>query len=173
MEKRMIIAGFGGQGVLSLGVIISELALKKGLNVSWIPSYGAEMRGGTANCSVVYADNMIGSPVVNDEADIVIVMNNPSLEKFESKVRSGGVIILDSSVVSKEVTRSDVQVFKVEATDFANKLGSSKVANMVVLGEFIRSVQDFTMQDAENVIKEKFASKTTLVPLNLRAIELK
>lgn len=156
MERRMIIAGFGGQGVLSLGVIISELALKKGLEVSWIPSYGAEMRGGTANCSVVYADHLIGSPVVNNEADVVIVMNNPSLTKFENSVKAGGTIILDSSIVTNEVTRKDVHVYKIDATDFANQLGSGKVANMVVLGEFIRQVQDFTMQDAEAVIKDKF-----------------
>jgi len=172
MEKRLIIAGFGGQGVLSLGVILSTLALKKDLHVSWIPSYGAEMRGGTANCSVVYSTDPIGSPIVDTEADILICMNNPSLEKFENSVKKDGIIIVDSSVVTQSPTRSDIKLFDIKATDIANEIGSNKIANMVMLGKFIEVVDDFTKEDAENVIKEKFAHKEKLVPLNLKAINV-
>ncbi|MBL0701804.1 MAG: 2-oxoacid:acceptor oxidoreductase family protein, partial [Spiroplasma sp.] len=118
MTYKIVISGFGGQGVLTLGVLLSELALQQNLNVSWIPSYGAEMRGGTANCSVIISDKKIGSPIVNN-IDILVAMNNPSIDKFIDSVVEGGKLVINDSIVDKDLSNTEFQVNKISATDIA------------------------------------------------------
>jgi len=130
---RIKVAGFGGQGVLMLGELAAKSSMLQGLNVTWLPSYGPEMRGGTANCSVVVSTREIGSPMV-DTAEVLVAMNRPSLEKFENDVRPGGVIFFDSSLINIQPTREDVEVHAVPATKIADGLGMGRVANVVILG---------------------------------------
>ena len=133
MKKQITVSGFGGQGVLSIGKSLVEAGMDEGLEVTWAPSYGPEMRGGTANCSVVISDKPIGSPVFTHPTEL-IAMNLPALEKFEPKVVEGGLIIVNSSVVEQKVERTDVKAYYVPCIDIATELGNTKVANMVMLG---------------------------------------
>lgn len=136
LNPRIKIAGFGGQGVLFAGVIMAEAGMRVGRNVSWLPSYGPEMRGGTANCHVIISENPIGSPLIS-EADVLIAMNRPSLEKFQPEVRPGGVTFYNSSLISGVELRDDLETVPVPATEIADGLGNSKVANVVMLGAFL------------------------------------
>ncbi len=171
MEK-IIFSGFGGQGVLTLGQIVASIALNKGLNTTWIPSYGAEMRGGTANCSVIISEKVIGSPIVSRDADILVAMNNPSVDKFINTVRSGGTVIINSSIVDVEITRTDVTVIKVDATNISVELGNPKVQNMVMLGGYLKASGKFSVEDAEQCLNQKFGAKNAkLIPLNMEAIK--
>ncbi|MGF6907835.1 2-oxoacid:acceptor oxidoreductase family protein [Fusobacterium sp. PH5-44] len=173
MEKKLIFAGFGGQGVLTLGQIISLIQMKKGLNVSWFPSYGAEMRGGTANCSVIYSDEPIGSPVVKKNIDILVALNEPSLRKFENAVKSGGIILIDTSTYKNAVTeRKDVIVKSIDATELASEIGNLKVLNVVVLGAFAKITGDFTKEEAFETLKEKLKGKEKLFEMNEKAIKI-
>jgi len=133
IEFSIIVAGFGGQGILSAGKFIAEAALMEGREVSWFPSYGPEMRGGTANCSVVISDEPIGSPVIND-ADVLIAMNGPSLEKFISHVKPGGLVIVDSSLVKNGPGRDDVRFVQIPASTTASKKGNMSFASIMLLG---------------------------------------
>lgn len=170
---RIIFSGFGGQGVLTLGQIVASIALNKGLEVTWMPSYGAEMRGGTANCAVVVSDKPIGSPVVTSNIDILCAMNGPSIDKFLSEVRPGGYILVNSSIITEEIDRNDVNVLKIDATNIAVEAGSLKVANMVMLAGFLKASDLFTMDDIKQIMEQKFAQKNPkLIPLNLKAIEI-
>jgi len=173
MEKKLIFAGFGGQGVLTLGQIISLIQMKKGLNVSWFPSYGAEMRGGTANCSVIYSDEPIGSPVVKKNVDILVAMNEVSLIKFEDTVKPGGLILFDTSTNKNPVIkRKDVIVKYIDATELASEIGNLKVLNVVILGAFAKITGDFTKEEAFETLKEKLKGKEKLFDLNERAINI-
>lgn len=136
MEKQILVAGFGGQGVLSIGLFLTHSALMEGHNVSWLPSYGAEMRGGTANCMVTIADEAICSPLT-DYPMHAIIMNRPSLDRFETKVKPGGFLVLNTSLVDREVEREDLQVLKIPVTKTAEEMGFAQAANMVILGAFI------------------------------------
>ncbi len=136
MYSEILFAGFGGQGVILAGKILCIAAMKDGKNVSHIPSYGAEMRGGTANCCVVISDGLIASPVT-PKYDIAVVMNTPSLLKFESAVRPGGKLLVNSSLIDVEPTRTDIEIIKVDANDISEKAGSHKAANMAMLGKLI------------------------------------
>ncbi|HNT30397.1 MAG TPA: 2-oxoacid:acceptor oxidoreductase family protein [bacterium] len=129
-------AGFGGQGVLLMGMMVSYAGMEEGKHVTWLPSYGAEMRGGTANCTVVVSDKPIASPVIQNP-DVAVVMNEPSLAKFEPLVRKGGTLFINSSLVTGKSNRSDIRVVYIPATDAANELGTTKVANMVMLGAVV------------------------------------
>ena len=131
-----MIAGFGGQGVMSMGQLIAYAGMKEGKFVSWLPSYGPEQRGGTANCAVVVSEEQVGSPLVS-RPTIAIVLNNPSYEKFEPMVRAGGLLVVNSSLISKVSARTDIRVLNIDATDKANELGNPKVANMILLGAFL------------------------------------
>ena len=133
MIKRTLFAGFGGQGVLLMGYVLSHGAMHKGLNVTYFPSYGAEMRGGTANCTVTLSDKKIASPVASNP-DILVAMNYPSLEKFESTVARGGLILLNSSLIDMDATRSDVEALKVPTVELAREVGSERAVNMVMIG---------------------------------------
>ncbi len=167
--KNMIAAGFGGQGVMVLGQLVAYSGIAQGMHVTWIPSYGPEMRGGTANCAVVVSDEEIGSPVVNT-SDITIVMNQPSLTKFEYSVKPGGYLIYNSDLVTYENPRNDVTVIPVPAQSIAHELGSDKVANIVVLGALVESTGIVDKEICIETIKEKLGKrKPKFLPMNLEA----
>jgi len=136
VETKIIIAGSGGQGILFIGRMISCASMLEGKEVTWFPSYGAEMRGGTASCTVVVSDDMIGSPVVLNP-DMLVVFNNASLEKFQSKLRKKGILLYDDSLIKKPVLRNDIEVEAVPATKIAGAIGNTKSANMVMLGALL------------------------------------
>lgn len=168
MQHDVIIAGFGGQGVMLMGRILAYAGLKQGLEVSWLPSYGPEMRGGTANCTVVLSDKTVGSPVVEFPRSI-IAMNLPSLDKFEPKVRPSGLVCVNSSLIPRKVRREDVRAFYIPANDLANKVGNPKGANMVALGAYVVITDTLRLEIVEEVIKETFSGKMALLEKNLLA----
>lgn len=173
MEKyfEAIIAGFGGQGVMLMGELICEAATKLNLYATFFPSYGPEMRGGTANCNVIVSSSPIASPVLALSKNIV-VMNKPSLEKFESRVKEGGILFMNSSLIDKEPTRKDIEIIKIPANDIADKLGNVVVANMVMLGAVIEKTKILPLDTIKEVI-EKFLSdrKKELIEINFKALE--
>ena len=138
MEKSFVIAGFGGQGVMLAGKLLAQAGVDCGLDVTWLPSYGPEMRGGTANCTVLLSDGPIGSPVV-DNPTTLVAMNLPSLDRFEKTVVAEGIIVVNSSLITRSVERSDVHALRVPASDIAVSLGNPQVANMVVLGAVVKA----------------------------------
>ncbi|MFL6213377.1 MAG: 2-oxoacid:acceptor oxidoreductase family protein [Blastocatellia bacterium] len=167
-DPQIKIAGFGGQGLLFLGRLIAEAGMRQGYHVSWLPSYGPEMRGGTANCQVNISSEAIGSPLVS-EPSVLVAMNRPSLDKFEDEVTSGGMIIYDSSLIDKPPVRDDLEIIALPATKIADEIGSSKAANMVALGAYIGATG---LLDQAIVIKviEAMTKKAALVELNIKAI---
>ena len=152
MQQELIIAGFGGQGVLFAGKMLAYSAMDEGKAVTWIPSYGPEMRGGTANCTVVVSDEEIGSPFVKNPT-AVIAMNLPSLEKFENLVAPGGVIVLNSSIIDRAVTRDDIKVVSLPANEIAEELGSSRSVNMVMLGALLGNLDILPVEAIEKGLK--------------------
>lgn len=169
MEK-MILAGFGGQGIMSLGQIIAYAGMIEDKNVTWLPSYGPEMRGGTANCNVIVSDQPIASPLVN-HATTVVVMNKPSLEKFESHVAPGGKLYINSSLIDVKVTRDDIQVYYIPASDLAAKIGNVRVANMIILGAFLKNTNLLSHDSIhEALLKVLGAGKEHLVDINESAL---
>lgn len=170
MIEKIKVAGFGGQGVLALGQIIANVSMKQDLHVAWIPSYGAEMRGGTANCSVIYSDHLVGSPILSNDITTLIVMNEPSLDKFEDLVVPNGNIIVNSSVVNRKVKRDDVNAYYVDATSIASDIGNIKVANMVILGSFVKVTNLAPEELIHSVFEEKFGGeKAKFIPMNIEA----
>ncbi|MFH1867836.1 MAG: 2-oxoacid:acceptor oxidoreductase family protein [Candidatus Omnitrophota bacterium] len=170
MKEEIICAGFGGQGIMMLGKIIVQAALKKGLNVTWIPSYGAEVRGGTAHCMVVLSDDEIASPVVS-LCDTAVVMNGPSLKKFVKRIRPKGMLILNSSLADADVDRRDISVLRIPMTEIAHRLGNVKAANMVALGVYIKKKKIITKSMASEGITDIFRGNKELTTLNLKALE--
>lgn len=170
MENEIIIAGFGGQGVLSMGKILAYGGLMEGKEVSWFPSYGPEQRGGTSNVTVIVSDKPISSPVVS-EYDTAIILNQPSLDKFESMVKPGGVIIYDPESIHTPPTRTDVNVYKVEAMSTASKMNNQKVFNMIVLGGLLKVNQlislEYVMQGLKKSLPERHHGT---LPANEKAI---
>lgn len=170
MAHEIIMAGFGGQGVMAMGKILAEAALKEGKNVSWLPSYGPEMRGGTANCNVIVSDEPVGAPIVT-EATAAIVMNRPSLDKFEKDVVPGGTLIINSSLIDKKASRDDIKVYYVPANDIANELGTGKIANMVMLGAYLATSDAAKEDTIMEIISEIFSGKkASVIPLNKEAL---
>ncbi|HDL85219.1 MAG TPA: 2-oxoacid:ferredoxin oxidoreductase subunit gamma [Candidatus Acetothermia bacterium] len=172
MERSVIIAGFGGQGVILAGKILAQAAMNHGLEVTWLPSYGPEMRGGTANCTVVMANETVGSPIV-DEPTSLIAMNLPSLDKFEQMVAKGGTIIVNSSLVNREVARNDLNVIKLPLNDLGAKVGNMRAINMIALGGYVKATGVVPLE----VVKETMAQmlekggKGKFVPLNAKALD--
>jgi 2-oxoisovalerate ferredoxin oxidoreductase beta subunit len=169
LNPRFILAGFGGQGILLLGLGIAQAGMDAGFFVSWIPSYGPEMRGGTANCHVNLSEDRIGSPTVNHPT-VLVALNLPSLEKFEDDVEEGGLIIYDTSLINQKPTRTDVEVLGIPATQIADDLGNTRIANMVMLGAYI----GYTGIIPKNKVIDslpKFIKHKALIPLNIQAIE--
>ncbi|MBU5626456.1 2-oxoacid:acceptor oxidoreductase family protein [Oscillibacter sp. MSJ-2] len=171
MKKEIIISGFGGQGVMSIGKSLVEAGVSEGLEVTWAPSYGPEMRGGTANCSVVLSDKPVGSPLFTHPTEL-IAMNLPSLEKFEPLVVEGGLIFVNSSVISERVARQDVKAVYVPCSRIADEVGNGKVANMVMLGAYIAATGALREETIRQMIEAMFTGpKAKLVPLNMEALK--
>ncbi len=169
---KILIAGFGGQGILFTGKAIAYTGLQAGKEVSWLPSYGPEMRGGTANCSVTISDTQIGSPIV-DKPDVLVAMNLPSLEKYLNETENGGYIVYDSSLIGKEVVRDGVSIFGIPATKLASDNGLNGLANMIILGKVIKETSVLTLEQIkESLAKMVPAKKADLLANNVKAIEL-
>ena len=171
MENKVIIAGFGGQGVLSLGQFIAYAAIKDDKNVTWLPSYGPEMRGGTSNCSVVVSDKEVASPII-PAPDVLIAMNKPSLAKFKDSVAPNGIILVNSSLIEDKVERKDVKVFYIPANDIGAEAGNAKTANIVMLGAYIALTKIFSESLVKSVIEAQFAAKPKVIPANLKAFDM-
>lgn len=158
MIQRIIFAGFGGQGVLFAGKTVAYAGMDKSLEISWLPSYGPEMRGGTANCSVTVSDMPIGSPIIT-RPDVLIAMNKPSLEKFMNTVEPGGVIVYDSSLIDTKITRDDVTIAAIPAKKLADDAGSPTLANMVLLGGYVKNNDVLSIDDLAESIKAHIPPK--------------
>ncbi len=169
MLIRSVFAGFGGQGVLSMGLNLSQAAMMENKYVTYLPSYGAEMRGGTANCTVVISDEEIASPVASS-LDFAVVMNQPSLIKFQNQVESGGVLFINSSLVEAEAMRGDIELIKVAANEIAEKMGSPRSSNMVMLGAFCKKANLVAMDTLIEGLKVTLGNKKALLDLNKKAL---
>ncbi len=170
MTNEIMIAGFGGQGVMAIGKTLAEAGMKEGKAVSWLPSYGPEMRGGTANCCVVISEEEIICPIVLEPTEL-IAMNLPSLLKFEPTVRAGGTIFVNSSIITEKITREDVRAVYVPCLDIANELGNAKVANMVMLGAYIEAMGNLGTDTIKEMLVHMFTGpKAKLVDLNIEAL---
>ena len=172
MTTQILIAGFGGQGILFAGKFLANKGLLEGRQLSWLPSYGPEMRGGTANCSVVLSDEPVGSPIVN-KPDVLIVMNLPSLDKYEDAVVPGGTIFVDSTLIGRKVNRTDVRAFYLPATQLAQQNGIPTLANMIMLGKVLKEC-DFTgFDNIEDAVRTVVSAKhADLFDVNLTALKL-
>ena len=170
MQHEVQFAGFGGQGIMVMGQILAQASLLAGSEVVWIPSYGPEMRGGTAYCTVVIGDRPIGSPIIRNPKHLV-AMNRPSLEKFAPTVKPGGVIFINSSIIAVEAGREDVDVLKVPIIEIAKDLGNVKAANIVALAAFVARSKIVDFELLRGAVKEKFAAREKLIPLNMKALD--
>ena len=172
MNKQILIAGFGGQGILFSGKFLAYEGLIDGKEVSWLPSYGPEMRGGTANCSIILSDSKIGSPIV-DKPDILIAMNGPSFDKYISGVNPGGQIFVDSSLISKKTDRSDIEAYYIPATKIASDEGLTGLANMIMLGIMMKHSDIIPYENIEKTLQKVVpAKKQNLLDSNRKAIQI-
>ncbi|MDL2218179.1 2-oxoacid:acceptor oxidoreductase family protein [Christensenellaceae bacterium OttesenSCG-928-M15] len=170
MLEQNLFAGFGGQGVLLMGQLLAYAGMLEGKNVSWLPAYGPEMRGGTANCSVNISDEPIGSPVVS-KATTVVAMNRPSLDKFEPSVQKDGFLFINSSIIDRKAERDDIEVYYVPCNDIAEELGNGKVANMVMLGAYIAKTKCVDIENVIEALRYKLGEKKEhLIPVNREAL---
>ena len=171
MKKEIIISGFGGQGVLSMGKILAYSGLMDDKEVTWMPAYGPEQRGGTANVTVIVSDDKISSPILS-KYDIAIVLNQPSLEKFEPKLKAGGILIYDSYGISNPPTRKDITVYRIDAMDKAAEMKNGKVFNMIVLGGLLKVAPVVSTKGVEKALFKTLPERHhALIPLNMQAIE--
>ena len=170
--NNILIAGFGGQGVLFAGKFLAYKGLTEELQVSWLPSYGPEMRGGTANCNVILSDTPVGSPIIT-EPDVLIAMNLPSLQKYVNTVVPGGQIYVDSSLIDAKVERDDVEVFYIPATQMAKDEGISTLANMIIIGHLLENHSELSFNGAAEVVDKLVPpKKAALKDLNMKALTL-
>jgi 2-oxoglutarate ferredoxin oxidoreductase subunit gamma len=171
MTHEIVLAGFGGQGILFLGKMIAVAGMLEGKEVSWIPSYGPEMRGGTANCSVVVSDRRIGTPVVHHPT-VLVAMNRPSLEKFEPKMQPNGFLLINRTLIEIPHTRGDIEAAYVEVTGIAGKIGNPRLANIVALGALISRVPIVGREAAAEALRHELSGrKAALLDLNLEALD--
>ena len=171
MTTQIILAGFGGQGILFAGKLLAYAGMLNGKEVSWLPSYGPEMRGGTANCSVIISDTQIASPIIQ-KPDVLLALNGPSLEKFEDAVVKGGTIIYDSSLIASAKENADVNICGIVATETAIEMNAKTLANMVMLGKFIKETNVFTMDQLKDALKKLMPpSKAELYELNCKVLD--
>jgi 2-oxoglutarate ferredoxin oxidoreductase subunit gamma len=170
MQSEVMFAGFGGQGILLSAKILAHAAMEEGREVAWVPSYGPEMRGGTAYCTVVISDRLIGSPIIRNPLHL-IAMNRPSLEKFAPQVKPGGVILVNSSLISIGSNRSDVDEIRVPVNDIAVKIGSVRSANIVALSAFVSRSHLVGLDTLKACVKSEFSKKKKLIPLNMMAVD--
>lgn len=169
MLIKAVFAGFGGQGVLSMGLNFAQAAMVEGKNVTYLPAYGAEVRGGTANCTVAVSDEEIASPVASSP-DFVVAMNQPSVVRFQNQIQSGGLLFVNSSLVEAEVSRGDIDVIKIPASNIAEELGSPKSANMVILGAFIKKTNIVSLSSVIDGLKDALKGKQKLIAVNEKAL---
>lgn len=170
MKHEIIIAGFGGQGVLSMGKILAYSGLMEGKEVTWMPSYGPEQRGGTANVTVILSDERISSPILN-EYDIAVILNQPSMDKFESKVKKGGILIYDGYGIHKPINRTDIQVYRIDAMDAATELNMQKTFNMIILGGLLKVEPIVKLESVIAGLKKTLPERHhKLIPVNEEAI---
>ena len=168
---QILIAGFGGQGILFAGKFLAYKGLLEDLQVSWLPSYGPEMRGGTANCSVILSDDPVGSPIIT-HPDVLIVMNLPSLQKYVDTVVPGGQIYVDSALIAEKVARTDVSVYYIPATQMAKDAGVGTLANMIMMGHVLKNNPELSFEGTEVTVQKLApAKKPELVGLNMKALE--
>lgn len=171
MTEEIILAGFGGQGVLTMGQILCYAGVIENKEVSWMPSYGPEMRGGTANCMVIVSDTPVSSPILT-KFDTVIALNQPSLDKFETAVKPGGLLIYEASTILKPPTRTDIEVVPIEAAIEATKLNNTKVMNMIILGAFLKKKPILSLESVIEGLKKVLPERYhKLIPLNKEAVE--
>lgn len=170
MQASIMFAGFGGQGIMMIGKLYAYAAMTSGLEVAWIPSYGPEMRGGTAYCNVVVGDRPIGSPIISNP-DHLLIMNRPSLEKFAPLMRPSGVCMVNSSLIAIRAERDDIDEFLVPCNDLAIELGNTKVANIIALGAFAARSKLVDFEAIKHAVEDQFKAKPKLVPLNIQALE--
>ena len=169
MLIKTVFAGFGGQGVLSMGLNLAQAALLEGKNVTYLPSYGAEVRGGTANCTVAVSDEEIASPVASSP-EFIIAMNQPSMVRFQNQIQSGGVLFVNSSLIETEISRGDVDIIKVPANSIAEQLGSPRSANMVMLGAFTKKSNIVSISSVIEGLKSALKKKQKLIAVNTEAL---
>ncbi|HXF69166.1 MAG TPA: 2-oxoacid:acceptor oxidoreductase family protein [Thermoflexus sp.] len=170
MQVEIVIAGFGGQGILFAGQVLAYAAMDAGKNVTWFPSYGPEMRGGTANCTVIISDEEIGSPLVRYPR-AAIVMNRPSLDKYEPLVQPGGVLVVNASMAGREVERTDVEVVALPASEMAEALGDRRLANMVLVGALLARLPVLTLEQVERALQEHMPGRHRhLIEQNIQAL---
>ena len=170
MNQEMIFAGFGGQGVMLMGQILAYAGMMEDQQVSWFPAYGPEMRGGTANCSVIIGDEVVGTPIVT-EPKVIVAMNLPSLDKFEPMLAKDGILLINSSLIERPAHRTDVKVCRIPCNDIAQELGNSKVANMVMVGAILAASGIVRIESVLQVLAKKiFKNKPEVMLLNEQAI---
>lgn len=169
MQSDVIMAGFGGQGILLIGKMLAYAGMHEGKEVSWLPSYGPEMRGGTANCTVVISDRPVGSPVIRSPR-AVVAMNLPSLDKFEPDVRTGGLLFINISLINRKAERDDLTVIEFPANEIANELGNRRGANMVALGAYLGATDAVLLDGVVDVVRETFAAKPGVIEMNIKAL---
>ncbi|MEF3245312.1 MAG: 2-oxoacid:acceptor oxidoreductase family protein [Caldisericaceae bacterium] len=171
MQKGVVISGFGGQGVMLAGEILAEAGKEDGKFVTFLPSYGPEMRGGTANCHVIVSDEEIASPII-DRPEAAIVLNLPSLDKYEPLMKEDGIMILNKTLIPKEVTRTDIRVLQIDAHDIARKLGSEKVVNMILLGAYVEVEKPVSLESIKKALEKYLTGrKKELLEINIKAVE--
>lgn len=171
INEKIICAGFGGQGVMLIGQLLAYSGMMEEKQVSWLPSYGPEMRGGTANCNVIVSDEPVASPVITNDATCAIVMNLPSLEKFEASVEEGGKILINSSLIEKKAGRNDIKAYYVPANDIAIDVGNDRVANMVMLGAYLKLTEIVKPETIIEALKKIFGDKKAhLIDVNKTAL---
>jgi len=172
MNEEIIFAGFGGQGVLSMGQTLAYSAMVEGKNVSWMPSYGPEMRGGTANCITIVSDDQISSPIVS-KFDTAVILNQPSMEKFGAQVQPGGVIVYESTNILKASDRKDIEIYPIPAAEEANKLNNTKIANMVLLGAYLERKPIVSLNSIIEALKKVLPERYHhLLDVNRQALEV-
>lgn len=170
MLIKTIFAGFGGQGVLSMGLNLAQAAMLEGKYITYLPSYGAEMRGGTANCTVAVSDEEIASPVASSP-EFIVAMNQPSLIRFQNQIESGGLFFVNSSLIEAEITRGDIDIVEVPANSIAEELGSPRSANMVMLGAFTKKSNLVSLSSVIEALKDTLKNKQKLIAINKKALQ--
>ena len=172
MTTQILLSGFGGQGILFTGKFLAYKGLLADKNVSWLPSYGPEMRGGTASCSVIISDQEVGSPIIS-QPDVLIAMNLPSFEKFVPTVKAGGIVIADSSLIEAKTDRTDIDVYYIPATGLASDMGKQSLANMIILGKLLKVMNDFNEDEIKTVLSKVIPpKKADMLEINMKAMQI-
>lgn len=170
MQNEVMFAGFGGQGIMLIGQMLAYAGMGEGKNVVWLPSYGPEMRGGTAYCTVVVSEKDIGSPII-DRPISIAVLNRPSLDKFHTKVKTGGLLVVNTSLIDTTTDRKDIDILDVPANEIALEAGTGKAANMVVLGAYVGRTKAVTLDSLRSLVRYQFKSKPQFIDVNLKVLE--